>query len=238
MLAPCLKLLAATLVRAVLVLGDEWEMLPGVDNKPSNDLRGCCTYGLNVSTLKGLCTADKWCAGFSSYFGTLKLNVSNLAKQSNTDLYVRIPQPPPFPPLPNAQFWPMPHTVSSGTSTTSFAETFTMTATTDFPLLEQTLSRYHSLLFRKRSKTRVQEQSAVLGGLDVTVTSSSTTLTENMDESYTLDVPTQGRAKLSAPCIWGVMRGLETFIQLFDASGIAAGCPVSIQVSTPEQQLA
>ena len=35
-----------------------------------------------------------------------------------------------------------------------------------------------------------------------------------VDESYALDVPVQGKATLSAPTVWGALRGLETFAQL------------------------
>eukprot|EP01043_Picozoa_sp_COSAG02_P014610 COSAG02_NODE_605_length_19635_cov_7.106982_12_plen_269_part_00 len=37
-----------------------------------------------------------------------------------------------------------------------------------------------------------------------------------MDEGYTLDIPSSGTAKLQAGAVWGVLRGLETFLQMIE----------------------
>jgi hypothetical protein len=51
----------------------------------------------------------------------------------------------------------------------------------------------------------------------------STTLSSTTDESYTLTVPNDGVGSLTAPTVFGMMRGLETLAQLVDLFGVAPG---------------
>jgi hexosaminidase len=59
-----------------------------------------------------------------------------------------------------------------------------------------------------------QSQDAVLEQLKVTVANASTEFGLDGDESYTLDIPAAGDATLKANTSVGVLRGLETFLQL------------------------
>ena len=57
---------------------------------------------------------------------------------------------------------------------------------------------------------------AGIEALDVVVESADVSLGPDMDESYTLDVPTSGTATIRAPTVWGALRALETLAQLIE----------------------
>lgn len=54
-----------------------------------------------------------------------------------------------------------------------------------------------------------------LGSLEIIVKNRNQKLAYGVDESYTLDIPTNGeKATLKSETVWGSIRGLETFSQL------------------------
>ena len=102
-LLPCLLVGAATAEGGP---GVGWKVLKGRDN--TKDLTACCHTGLNISTLKAQCEANKWCAGFSSFYGQLKYDTGTTGPQANTDLYIRTPAPPKPDTVP-LFLWPVTH---------------------------------------------------------------------------------------------------------------------------------
>lgn len=199
---------------------EEWKVVHGMDN--THDLHPCCHQGLNVSFLKDLCAADRWCAGFSTTFGTLKYSATDLAPQSNTDFWVRISAPPAIPKVPTAM-WPRPAQFSAGNRTVLIdPEKFEFHINGEsFPLLEATLKRFAVILSNQGGGVGESIAESMLSGCDVQVSTNSTALTAETDESYELSVPdgsSQSRAKLSACTVFGAMRGLETFVALWSIS--------------------
>ncbi|KAJ2162972.1 Glucosamine-6-phosphate isomerase (Glucosamine-6-phosphate deaminase) (GNPDA) (GlcN6P deaminase) [Coemansia sp. RSA 552] len=65
----------------------------------------------------------------------------------------------------------------------------------------------------------VLDTQGVFGGLAISVETIEEALSMETNESYTLDVPVDGQATLTAKTPFGVVRGLETFSQLVTANG-------------------
>lgn len=169
----------------------DWTIVEGMDNLL--DLFPCCQIDLNVSVLEQQCEDNKWCAGFSSHFGTLKYSVADLGSQPNTDLFIRNPAPPPLPPQPPFSGWPRPRQYSAGpSSNVLFLQntSFSFDATgASFPLLQDTLSRYRSILFGENTDPLLAKDTPTLSGCNVFVQSDSIELQADMVESYQLHIP-------------------------------------------------
>jgi hexosaminidase len=82
-------------------------------------------------------------------------------------------------------------------------------------ILEVGMRKYKNLTFYSNKPESFDCERCVLG-LNLIVNSNNEELTENMDESYTLEInPTKdGYFQLKSETIWGALKGLETFSQL------------------------
>ena len=135
---------------------------------------------------------------------------------------------PPFP-----RVWPRPLRVSRGTSTIKLAEAFTFAqlqstasaaaAAPPTPALAAAFARFHEICFGEHAAApTAASPTRLLGGLDVIVKSSRSSVFFGMDESYTLTIDlsspstTAGayRARLVAETLAGAYHGLESFSQL------------------------
>jgi hexosaminidase len=136
---------------------------------------------------------------------------------------------PPSPPSPT--LWPLPANYTTGKEAISLAADFTIACDGNAgcgpnTLLQTAFHRYTQQIFAEHGggggSGGIRGQSLQLGLLMVHVGSADEreTLQLGMDESYSLEVghsrSTGGelQATLSAPAVWGVLRGLETFAQL------------------------
>jgi hexosaminidase len=123
---------------------------------------------------------------------------------------------------------PLPLHQTNGTSallvTSALKLTLTDGATSGSEVLSQAVQRYHqSIIFAWGPGSAQPSGLTQLKELRVTVhdgTDSAASLRLGVDESYELSVPSDGSAaSLSAPTVWGALRGLETFSQLVEWRG-------------------
>ena len=210
-----------------------WKQLPNVDNF-GYDIRNAGTT--DVESLKTTCGDILYCCGFSSAFGLLKFNCSQstLGPQPNTILYVKSKLPPPLPPAPSHDIWPLPNYMDSKAkgNLTIDPNTFDFKISPGSPTskeLAAAILRYHSLLFPENKRqtttpTTTTTTTTTLSGLTITLMKNGDTpLTLNVDESYNLTIPfatsqnettTTVRGTLQANTVWGLLHGLSTFAQL------------------------
>lgn len=87
------------------------------------------------------------------------------------------------------------------------------------PVLEAALARASSITFPYGPGSPSTLPGPTVSTLTLTITTSTTTLTLGVDESYYLSLdPLNSNCTLTAPTIYGAMRGLETFAQLVSYS--------------------
>jgi hexosaminidase len=104
-------------------------------------------------------------------------------------------------------------TIASGTSVVFLSPDFNITSNgTSSTLLDAAMDRYAALI----SSQQTQGKDKGLASLAVTVAQVSVPLQLGVDESYSLNIPDCDGcvAILSADTPWGVLRGLESFVQL------------------------
>jgi len=141
------------------------------------------------------------------------------------------------PPVPTEGIpWPLPQLLTMGTpNLTVDPTTLEMTTESSCQILTEALHRYRGILLTERGKpslslkkqdvlakraSRVHQEmrgdsDANLTLLQVTVLDSSCDYPSlDMKENYQLAVFENGTAQLTAPSVWGALRGLETFSQL------------------------
>ena len=141
--------------------------------------------------------------------------------------------PPPPPPLGTA-LWPLPGNFTTGNHTISLASGFTFRCAGVAggcgarSLLQTAFVRYRAQIFAEQGGGGggggVSTDGQQLSLLTVHVESADErkTLQLGMDESYSLEITLPGQpgdssqAMLSAPTVWGALRGLETFGQLVE----------------------
>ena len=159
-------------------------------------------HSTNINTLKTACDEILYCCGFSSEFGLLKFNCSNstLGNQPGTILYVKTVLPPPLPPPPSHEIWPLPNVLESkkegNVSLNPKKFNFSMVAgSATSSVLEAALTRYHAMMFLSSSrgkhgkhttmttKTHDDAPTVSLGGCDVNLVDGETPLSLNVDES-------------------------------------------------------
>ena len=175
------------MIASAQAAGTAWTVVKGVDN--IQDLAPCCETGLNISVLKSRCEANKWCAGFSSHFGTLKYSVTNYGPQGNSDLYIRHPPPPPLPTAPPFDVWPLPKHYTNGSTPVALGASSDWTWAVQqggSPTLTAALARYKRLLFP--STIELTADSEALTGCSVSVQSADTALTADVNEEYSLSI--------------------------------------------------
>lgn len=120
--------------------------------------------------------------------------------------------------------WPQPLVYScAGAALSLDAATFAIEATgISSPLLTRAIQRYERIAFIP-SPALLPLNGSVAGALTalhVNVLSSDTELGMNTNESYTLVVPPAGdSAVITAPTVFGALRGLETFSQIVAWNG-------------------
>ena len=134
------------------------------------------------------------------------------------------------------RLWPQPttsppHFDGNATSLTiPSAEIFTMRVMSNdndnnnniSDILQHNIDYYRTLLFaRTTTTTTTTTTDKPLLSLLINVAQDATINDYphlGMDESYTLDIKSPN-ATLTAPTVWGAIRGLETFVQLFQMNG-------------------
>ena len=173
----------------------------------------------DVEALKKCCVATSGCGGFNTN-GIIKKTdcTSHIKVEPACDLYLKqtTPQPPPPPPSVNwVPIWPQPKSYTNGTTDVKISPSFGFVdkSAKKTATLAAAFERYHDLIFFHATKHAATEEG--LASLAVTVASSDESHPQlETDESYELKIPTSGQATLSAPTVYGAMRGLETFSQL------------------------
>jgi len=93
----------------------------------------------------------------------------------------------------------------------SLASGFTFQSASTSKTLQHAFLRYSDLLFGVHGDPT---SDGAVSQLTVKLGSEDETLQQDTDESYTLDIGTDGSASISAPNVYGAMHGLETFSQL------------------------
>ena len=139
--------------------------------------------------------------------------------------------------------WPAPLNCSfSGNATVYLSADFSFGATAAQPsgVLTAAFARYSELL--QLGKRTAPPAGATLAALRVDVASADDTFSFGVDESYVLDftggasASTPPAATLTAPTVWGALRGLETFAQLTERDNIGHTAP--LQAPAPPASVA
>ncbi|KAJ2838598.1 Glucosamine-6-phosphate isomerase (Glucosamine-6-phosphate deaminase) (GNPDA) (GlcN6P deaminase) [Coemansia sp. 'formosensis'] len=128
--------------------------------------------------------------------------------------------------LPSAfALWPIPRTLTQGMSNTEASVVGITVEGKSSAIVASAVSRYQQIIARESFvapadyKRGIVNTTGSLSGLTVCIQGSDETLDLDTDESYTLDVPVNGAATLTANSPYGAVRGLETFSQLVTANG-------------------
>ncbi|KAJ2453490.1 Glucosamine-6-phosphate isomerase (Glucosamine-6-phosphate deaminase) (GNPDA) (GlcN6P deaminase) [Coemansia sp. RSA 2424] len=124
-----------------------------------------------------------------------------------------------------ASIWPIPSVYTNGTTNTAAYNAHITAWYTTSSTLNAAIRRYNMIIESEMftppadySKEAPSSEGNLMG-LSVSVASSDETLALDTDESYTLDVPVTGVAKLKANSVYGALRGMETFSQLLVYNG-------------------
>ncbi|KAJ2777402.1 Glucosamine-6-phosphate isomerase (Glucosamine-6-phosphate deaminase) (GNPDA) (GlcN6P deaminase) [Coemansia interrupta] len=134
--------------------------------------------------------------------------------------------------------WPIPAVFNTGNSSTAAPHPSINPGYTTSSILTGAVARYAAIIagetFTGPSdyKTKAPATSGSLNGLTVSVESTDETLSLETDESYILDVPTNGQGTLKAKTVYGALRGLETFSQLletFEGKRVIRKTPIHIE---------
>ncbi|KAJ2080237.1 Glucosamine-6-phosphate isomerase (Glucosamine-6-phosphate deaminase) (GNPDA) (GlcN6P deaminase) [Coemansia sp. RSA 988] len=137
-----------------------------------------------------------------------------------------------------AWVWPLPTVFETGSNITAAPLPTIVSGYTTSALLSDAIKRYNDLISVEAftppaDYNRVMPTTSdVLSTLQVKVASNDETLSLETDESYTLDVPVNGEAILSANTVYGAIRGLESYSQLFmnyEGTRVVRNTPVHIE---------
>ncbi|KAJ2057778.1 Glucosamine-6-phosphate isomerase (Glucosamine-6-phosphate deaminase) (GNPDA) (GlcN6P deaminase) [Coemansia sp. RSA 922] len=125
-----------------------------------------------------------------------------------------------------ASIWPIPFVYTNGTSNTAANNAQITSRSAASPILDVVIRRYNELIEYESFtpptdyNKRPPATDGNLAGLSVLVIDDDDeTLSLDTDESYTLDIPTNGMAKLKANSVYGAMRGIESYSQLLVFNG-------------------
>ena len=89
-------------------------------------------------------------------------------------------------------------------------------------LLDRGIARYRGIILNQSAHAPVVLPASTASGsiyLAITVADPSEVLGQATDESYTLVVGVDGRCKATAKTVFGAIRALESFAQLFETTG-------------------
>lgn len=138
--------------------------------------------------------------------------------------------------------WPMPASVSNGTDSLRVSAA-DVEITTECPsqILERAIQRYKTVIAQGSPPTPVPDAAVVRSraatkvALSVSVEDASEELGDETDESYKLDFLADGSAQVSAKTVFGALKGLESFSQLFETTSdgdlLVRGLPWSVSDS-------
>ncbi|KAJ2838989.1 Glucosamine-6-phosphate isomerase (Glucosamine-6-phosphate deaminase) (GNPDA) (GlcN6P deaminase) [Coemansia sp. 'formosensis'] len=124
-----------------------------------------------------------------------------------------------------ASIWPIPSVYVNGTTITAASNVQITSQSSTSSTLDAAIRRYNEIIEYEAFtpptdyNKRPPDPEGNLMGLSVSVVNRDETLSLETDESYTLDIPTNGVAKLKANTIYGAMRGMETYSQLLVVNG-------------------
>ncbi|KAF9922198.1 hypothetical protein FBU30_007716 [Linnemannia zychae] len=127
-------------------------------------------------------------------------------------------------PVKQPWIWPLPQNWERGSNTIKVSKNIHFKGNgAKQPIIFQAIRRYKDLIFKKDdypmipynwSTTANQPSKGLFDTVIINVDSTSEHLDMDTDESYSLTVPTSGKAVLEAPTIFGALHGLETLSQL------------------------
>ncbi|KAJ2814060.1 Glucosamine-6-phosphate isomerase (Glucosamine-6-phosphate deaminase) (GNPDA) (GlcN6P deaminase) [Coemansia furcata] len=124
-----------------------------------------------------------------------------------------------------ASIWPIPSVYVNGTTITAASNVQITAQSSTSSTLDAAIRRYNEIIEYEAFtpptdyNKRPPDPEGNLMGLSVSVVNRDEALSLETDESYTLDIPTNGVAKLKANTIYGAMRGMETYSQLLVVNG-------------------
>jgi hexosaminidase len=177
----------------------------------------------STADIAKVCDETPGCIGFNSN-GWLKNGSSSLAPYP-VDLYLLQPSPPPADPFP---LWPMPVSITSGTTNLVVSSSLTFSTSSPSPDLTAAFSRFTNDVFKHGEFTG--EQSArkfgtgIVKNLVINVKDVTVDLDLGVDESYEIQIPSDGSdIEITSLTIFGALHGLTTLSQLvrFDFDALA-----------------
>ncbi|KAJ2896137.1 Glucosamine-6-phosphate isomerase (Glucosamine-6-phosphate deaminase) (GNPDA) (GlcN6P deaminase) [Coemansia aciculifera] len=140
--------------------------------------------------------------------------------------------------LATASIWPVPSVLVNGTTNTAVGSAQITAWYLSSPILAAAIRRYN-MIIESEAFTPPADYDKVapnfegtLTGMSIVVDHEDEALSLDTDESYVLDVPVSGVAKLRAKSIYGAMRGMETYSQLLVSRGgfrFIKGTPIHIE---------
>jgi hypothetical protein len=127
------------------------------------------------------------------------------------------PQPPPI----TFSVWPIPTSVKHGAVTAPLDAEFSITTNTPSPQLQAAIERITALIFTHAVNASTAAAAPVaLPSLLVTVRQAGVPLQLGVDESYSLDIPSDAtsQATLTADTVYGAYHGLQVPLLLGDGT--------------------
>jgi hexosaminidase len=127
-------------------------------------------------------------------------------------------------PVSQPWIWPLPQNWERGTNTLKVSKSIRFEGKgARQPIVSKAIKRYQNLMFKKEdypmipynwSTTDNKPSRSSLSTVVIDIKTNDDHLDMDTDESYTLTVPTSGKAVIQAETVYGVLHGLETLSQL------------------------
>ncbi|KAK8803275.1 hypothetical protein WA158_000969 [Blastocystis sp. Blastoise] len=182
----------------------------------------------NVDILKKLCEDTEGCVAFNEN-GYLK-NSTEWTYSSNSVVWLA-EEATSFAQEPDMPIWPMPLTYEHGSVNVIVDPQVQFSSNVENEDLSKAFERYSSLMFDNHAATDYEYER--IKEIHVSVENPEAKLQFEVDESYSLSIPTEGTINIHAPTIFGAYYALESLSQLvhFNRSQefyIIQNCPWNI----------
>eukprot|EP00039_Didymoeca_costata_P021355 m.344287 g.344287 ORF g.344287 m.344287 type:complete len:645 (+) comp24133_c0_seq1:28-1962(+) len=205
------------------------------DGMMIQDGNGGCT----LDQCKQGCLATFGCAGFNFPHGVMKKSSCFQLKKPNPTVDLVLLANSTKPTEMSIGIWPHPRNYTKGSNTIQVNPelTFTVSGGKTIPTMTAGINRIKSMIFDHRvpQVDVTKNEVTMLDSMEITIKNSDEAPPQlDTDESYTLDIATNGLAAITAETVYGALHALQTFAQLVQFNFTTTTyeismCPISIQ---------